>query len=205
MTMQSDHWRRVYATRPSTELGWYERDPCVSLRLIESFAPQPAQSASLIDVGGGTSRLVDTLREHGFEDVTVLDVAAQALTQVRGRLGDTHGAVRLIEHDVLSWTPDRDYDVWHDRALFHFLVEPADRERYVEVATRTVRPEGVLIIGTFAEDGPPQCSGLPVVGYAARDLAGAFGGFSLVWDERDDHVTPGGVVQPFTWAVLRRT
>jgi SAM-dependent methyltransferase len=205
MTMQGDHWRRAYRTRPPTELGWYERVPAVSLRLIEIFAPQPARSTALIDVGGGASRLVDTLLERGFEDVTVLDVAAEALAQVRARLGDTRGAVRLIEHDVLSWTPDRDYDMWHDRALFHFLVQAADRARYVEIATQTVRPEGVLILGTFADDGPDHCSGLPVVRYAARDLASGFEGFSLVWDERDDHVTPGGVVQPFTWAVLRRS
>jgi hypothetical protein len=112
--------------------------------------------------------------------------------------------VRLLEQDVLSWTPDRDYDVWHDRALFHFLVEPADRKRYVEVAARTIRAGGVLILGTFAEDGPNHCSGLPVVRYSAPDLASAFESFSLVWDERDEHVTPGGVVQPFTWVVLRR-
>jgi hypothetical protein len=205
MTIPSDHWRGVYATQPATELGWYERDPAVSLRLIETFAPPPAQRASVIDVGGGASRLVDNLREREFEDVTVLDVAAEALAEVRARLGDAHGAVRLVEHDVLSWKPDRPYDVWHDRALFHFLVNPADRTRYVDVTERTIPAGGVLIVATFAEDGPNHCSGLPVARYAAHDLVTTFKKFALVWDERANHVTPGGVVQPFTWVVLRRT
>jgi hypothetical protein len=203
MTTPSDHWRGVYATRPSTELSWYERDPAVSVRLIETFAPPPPRCAAVIDIGGGASRLVDSLRARDFEDVTVLDVAGEALAGVRARLGDAPGSVRLVEHDVLSWKPDRDYDVWHDRALFHFLVEPADRKRYVDVTERTIRAGGVLILGTFAEDGPDHCSGLPVARYAAHDLAAIFEKFSLVWDERDDHVTPGGVVQPFTWVVLR--
>jgi SAM-dependent methyltransferase len=172
--------------------------------LIETFAPPPARCASVIDVGGGASRLVDNLCERGFEDVTVLDVAAEALAEVRARLGDAHGVVRLLEQDVLSWIPDRDYDVWHDRALFHFLVEPADRKRYVELVACTVRAGGVLILGAFAEDGPNRCSGLPVVRYSAPDLASAFETLSLVWDERDDHVTPSGVVQAFSWVVLRR-
>jgi hypothetical protein len=159
----------------------------------------------VIDVGGGVSRLVDSLRAHDFEDVTVLDIAGDALAEVKTRLGDGHTGVRLVEHDVLSWKPDRDYDVWHDRALFHFLVEAVDRTRYVDVTERTIRGGGVLILGTFAEDGPTHCSGLPVARYAAHDLATTFDRFSLVWDERDDHVTPGGVVQPFTWVVLRRT
>ena len=205
MTTPSDHWRGVYATQPATQLGWYERRPTVSLRLIETFAPPPARCASVIDVGGGASRLVDNLRERDFEDVTVLDIAGEALAEVRARLGDTHGAVRLVEHNVLSWKPARDYDVWHDRALFHFLVNPSDRTRYVDVTERTILAGGVLILATFAEDGPNHCSGLPVARYAAHDLATTFKKFALVWDERANHVTPSGVVQPFTWVVLRRT
>jgi SAM-dependent methyltransferase len=198
-----DHWEHVYATRPSTEVSWYQGSPTVSLKLIESVA---SAEAAVIDIGGGASLLVDHLRDKGFSDVTVLDVSQVALDQVRRRLGDARGAVTFECHDVLTWNPDRTYDVWHDRAVFHFLTDAADRRTYVEIARRALRPGGFAIIGTFAEDGPTQCSGLTVCRYSPEELDSAFSeAFAPVAHEREEHVTPAGVMQPFTWAVFRRS
>jgi SAM-dependent methyltransferase len=159
-----------------------------------------------LDIGSGTSTLVDRLLDLGYQDLTVLDIAARALEQVSTRLGDQASRVHFVHHDVLTWEPDRHYDVLHDRAVFHFVTNADERAQYVALAARALRSGGALVIATFANDGPTHCSGLPVSRYSPEDLAGTFSeGFSLVADEREDHITPTGVVQPFTWAVLRRT
>jgi trans-aconitate methyltransferase len=163
-------------------------------------------SAAIIDVGAGTSALVDCLLANGFEDVTVLDVSSHALDEVRDRLGARASRVSFLVEDVLSWRPERAYDVWHDRAVFHFLTDSSQQRHYVALAARGVKSGGALIVATFADDGPTHCSGLPVHRYSAAELADAFSThFELVHDERELHVTPSGAVQPFTWAVLRRT
>lgn len=197
------HWDRVYDSRRSTELSWYQRDPVMSLRLIE--ATPSGQSPAVIDVGSGASELVDRLLARGYTDITLMDVSRRALRQVRDRLGDTASDVTFLEQDVLTWTPDRRYDLWHDRAVFHFLVERADRERYVDVAGEAIRSGGHLVLATFGPDGPTSCSGLPVCRYSATELDDAFAGsFSPVEAEREEHLTPTRAVQAFTWVVLRR-
>jgi ubiquinone/menaquinone biosynthesis C-methylase UbiE len=199
----AEHWDRVYATKSTTGVSWFQREPAVSLRLIKSVAA--GAPSSVIDIGGGASVLVDRLLDRGFTDLTVLDVSQHVLDEVRDRLGKRGASVMLVRHDVLTWAPDRKYDIWHDRAVLHFLTEPAERERYVQVAQRAVSEDGALIVGAFAEDGPTQCSGLPVARYSAKDLANVFSeNFVLVTHEQEEHVTPAGVVQPFTWVVLRR-
>lgn len=198
------HWENVYATKRSTDVSWYQPEPTTSLRLIKAVTSAP--DASIVDIGAGASLLVDNLLAEGFSDLTVVDVAERALAEVRSRLGDNARTVTFIRHDVSTWNPDRRYDVWHDRAVFHFLTEPNDRERYVDVAHRALRGGGVAIIGTFAEDGPTHCSRLPVSRYSFEDLAAVFApAFVPVQHEREEHVTPGGNVQPFTWAVFRRS
>jgi SAM-dependent methyltransferase len=200
---RAEHWEQVYAAKPPTELSWYQREPNASLRLIETAAPSPA--AAVIDVGAGASTLVDRLLTDGFNDLTVLDISQRALDEVAARLHGNVGQVRLVRHDVLTWEPDRGYDVWHDRAVFHFLTEPAARDRYIDVVGRAVRSGGALVLGTFAEDGPEHCSGLPVSRYSPPRLEELFSGrFTPAQREREDHVTPTGVVQPFCWIVLRR-
>ena len=200
----SDHWEQTYASRSSTEVSWYEREPTTSLRLIESLAPVP--ESAIIDIGGGTSFLVDRLAARGFTDLTVLDVADHALSEVRARLGPRAHAATFVHQDLLTWEPDRQYDIWHDRAVFHFLTDSATRARYVDIAARAIWHNGALVVGAFAEDGPTHCSGLPVARYSSDQLASAFSAsFSLIEHEREEHVTPGGVVQPFTWVTLRRT
>jgi len=201
--VKREHWEQIYETRPTDQLSWYQREPATSHRLVTAAAPD--RSAAIIDVGSGVSALVDRLLDDGYRDVTLVEVSGHALDAVRARLGDRTPAVVFVRSDVLDWSPDRAYDVWHDRAVFHFLNNDADRARYVERATEAVRPGGALIVASFAADGPTHCSGLPVRRHTADDLAGAFaGGFTLQSNEREEHVTPAGGVQPFTWAVLRR-
>jgi hypothetical protein len=200
----ADRWDGIYATGIFTSRSWYEREPTQSLRLIAKAAASP--SAAIIDLGAGTSMLVDRLLDTGFTDVTVLDISAHALDEVGRRLGPLASRATFIRHDVLTWQPERRYDIWHDRVVFHFLSDLAQRSRYVAVAEGAVRAGGALIMATFAEDGPNQCSGLPVARYSADELADAFAAaFEPVHHERELHETPAGTVQPFTWMILRRT
>ena len=198
------YWDSIYGTIASTEVSWYQHDPATSLRLVQSVAPA-AKATAVIDVGAGASLLVDRLLAEGFTDVTVLDVSDHALSEVRDRLGRGERRVTFVHHDVLTWNSDRLYDVWHDRAVFHFLTEPKDRTSYVELAASAVRAGGHLIVATFAEDGPTQCSGLFVCRYSADAIHDVFSrNFSLVSHEREEHVTPKGVVQSFVWTTLKR-
>lgn len=194
-----EHWDRVYTDKPAESLSWYQQEPGMSLRLLRTWAPPPA---AVIDVGAGASLLADRLLAAGWSDVTVLDVSAQASALLRGRLGAT---VRVITADLLSWTPDRRYDAWHDRAVFHFLNAGSDRARYLETAAAALRPGGALVLGTFAPDGPSECSGLPTARYTPAELAALFSDtFDPVDSDREEHRTPWGAVQGFSWVVLRR-
>ncbi len=195
------HWDAVYCDKPLTEASWYEEVPATSIRLVTSVA---SVSDAIVDVGAGTSYLVDRLLAEGYQDVTVLDVSAEALAAVMDRLAE-RPEVRFIVSDVVAWTPERQYDVWHDRAVFHFLTDRAATSAYINTAAASVPPGGVLIVGTFAEDGPTSCSGLPTATYTPHALAARFADFFVEeHQEREEHVTPSGVVQPFTWLVLRR-
>ncbi len=196
------HWDTVYTTRAIDSVGWFQPTPGTSLRLVTANG-QP--SCSMIDVGAGASWLADELLDLGWTDVTALDVSPQALAIVRARLDGHGGSMSYVVANLVSWQPQRQYDLWHDRAVFHFLVDATDRQRYVDTLARAVRPGGVVVLGTFADDGPTQCSGLPTQRYDAKSLAAQFRtAFDLVHSERSEHVTPGAVVQPFTWVVLRR-
>lgn len=183
-------------------MSWHQDRPTVALELLaESGVAAPT---SLVDVGGGAGRLVDALVAVGWHDVTVLDVSAVALQLSRRRVGEDLG-VSWVEADVLDWLPDRRYAVWHDRAVFHFLVEPAQRQAYRAVLDTALEPDGLVVAGGFALDGPDQCSGLPVARYSVDGLAEAFGGsFRLVASRREEHRTPQGNVQPFSWVAMRR-
>jgi 2-polyprenyl-3-methyl-5-hydroxy-6-metoxy-1,4-benzoquinol methylase len=174
----------------------------MSLRLLGEAGMGP--DASVIDVGGGASFLVDRLLERGVRDVTVLDVADRALQVSRDRLGQAGKRVIWLAQDLLEWRPSRRYDLWHDRALFHFLTDPADRGRYAAVLDEALSPDGHVVIATFAEDGPEYCSGLPVARYNASDLAKALPGLHPFRAGREEHPTPSGVIQPFTWLMLSR-
>ncbi len=159
----------------------------------------------MIDVGAGTSTLVDALLDLGWQDLTALDFSEAAVSKVRDRLEYRVNAVKLVVADIRSWQPDRTYEAWHDRAVFHFLTEKADRDHYVSIATDSVEPGGVLVLATFAANGPTECSGLPTRRYNPDELARIFGlAFSLEHSEGEEHLTPLGTIQPFSWVVLRR-
>lgn len=200
-TTTAQHWDRVYNTKAVDEVSWYQANPATSTRLLLGLAPRPS---SVIDVGAGESLLADALLDAGLTDLTLLDVSEAALAVVRDRLADRRQQVTFVVADVLDWEPERQWDAWHDRAVFHFLVDSQARATYVATAARAIVQGGVAVVGCFALDGPEQCSGLPTARYDADGIAEQFGdAFRLERLERELHRTPAGVDQPFTWVVLR--
>jgi SAM-dependent methyltransferase len=199
------HWDSVYRSKMPTELSWYQSQPTQSLKLLEQLAVAP--SAGIIDVGGGASTLVDALLDRGFDHLTVLDISHAALEHARTRLGLRAASVTWIEGDItrVDLGAKGIYDVWHDRAVFHFLINPDDRRRYAAAAARALRSGGAAIIATFSPQGPERCSGLPVMRYDSELLARELGSeFSLEHSVEDLHHTPAGASQAFTYTVLRR-
>ncbi len=195
------HWEQVYAEKPRDQVSWYEERPTTSSELVLSGGVP----RSVIDVGAGASMLPDVLLEAGVEQVTLLDLSMSALALTAVRLEAQGQRATTIVADVLSHDFEEQYDVWHDRAVFHFLVKAGQRAAYASQLRAALRPGGLAVLGTFAEDGPEQCSGLPVARYDAASLAGELGeGFTLVESRRAEHHTPWDAVQPFTWVVLRR-
>lgn len=201
---RTTHWNDVYATTRPAEVSWYQREPARSLQLLAEAGLGPG--SVVLDVGGGDSTLVDALLARNVEHVTVLDLSGAALARARARLGPSAAHVTWLEADVTRVTlPPGAYDVWHDRAVFHFLTEPEDRARYVANATTALRPGGTLIVATFALDGPARCSGLDVARYGPVELAREFsGGFVLRRGVADVHHTPRGTEQRFTYGVFER-
>ena len=199
------HWQQVYATKQVDAVSWYQPSAARSLSLIRTFAPDI--SAAVIDVGAGASVLVDELLDAGYTDLTVLDIAGDALATSRRRLGERAGLVHWIEHDVLTADlAGSRYDLWHDRAVFHFLTEAVDRAAYVAQLDRAVRAGGNVVMATFADDGPTKCSGLPVVRYTPELLQAELGeGFVLVRSEHEMHHTPMGTSQSFLYCVFRKS
>ena len=196
------HWESIYSRMSDDQVSWFEADPALSVSLILETGAGP--TTRVLDVGGGSSRLVDRLLDLGIEQVAVLDVSAVALARARERLGAPAGSVRWIEGDVTSIERIGTYDIWHDRAVFHFLTEPSDRSHYAELAARTVPPGGHLIMATFAMDGPERCSGLPVQRYDEDALNAELGsGFALEKSVPSRHLTPAGVEQAFNSFVYR--
>ena len=195
------HWQKVYQTKSDQETSWYPQEPTVSLELVQSCA-QPG--ARIVDVGGGSSALCGRLVELGF-DVTVIDIAEAAIARAKERIGDHAKRVRWIVGDVTAIDDLGQFDVWHDRAVFHFLIDEQDRRRYAALAARSVVPGGHLVIGEFALDGPEKCSGLPVERYDESKLAKAFSpAFKVARTSRHTHVTPWGKPQAFFFAVMQR-
>jgi len=202
--MQSkEHWEHVYSTKATDAVSWFQVHPGTSLGLLEQAGVPP--SAAIIDVGGGASTLVDDLLSRNFTNITVLDLSAAALHAAKARLGPRADRVKWLEADITKVAlPLHAYDVWHDRAMFHFLTDAADRHAYVEAVARAVKPGGHVIVATFAEDGPTKCSGLPVMRYSADALRAEFGEqFTLVRHAREAHHTPFGTVQQFTYCYWR--
>jgi SAM-dependent methyltransferase len=199
-----NHWEHVYATKSPHSVSWYQAHADQSVRLIQQTGlPTPA---SIIDVGGGASTLVDDLLHAGYRRLTVLDLSRTALAAAQARLGEDARHVTWLEADVTSVTlPSRAFDLWHDRAVFHFLTGEREREAYVASVMNAVKPGGHVIVATFAEDGPLHCSGLPVVRYSPEGLHAEFGSpFTLLKHEREEHHTPSGSVQKFIYCYCRK-
>jgi SAM-dependent methyltransferase len=200
---RQSHWEGVYAKKSETEVSWFQENPAPSLELIAQVGATGA--SAIIDIGGGASRLVDNLIDRGFEDVTVLDLSEAALEATKARMGHRGTQVHWIVADVTVWEPVKAYDIWHDRAAFHFLTEDRDRAAYVARLERALKVGGYAIIATFALDGPERCSGLPVVRYDPVSLGRTLGrAFQLVDSRPHAHATPWGSDQSFQFSVFRR-
>ncbi|MHB1186237.1 class I SAM-dependent methyltransferase [Thiobacillus sp.] len=203
MVDRQQHWETVYGNKAVDQVSWFQTHAASSLRLIEGCADKDAH---IIDVGGGASVLVDDLLEAGYRNLTVLDLAESALTASRTRLGARAQPVRWIAGDITQVElPAAHYDVWHDRAVFHFLTDPADKARYVEQVLKSVKPGGHVIVAAFGPGGPLQCSGLDVVRYAPDALHAEFGApFRLLRHETETHHTPSGQDQEFVYCYCVR-
>jgi 2-polyprenyl-3-methyl-5-hydroxy-6-metoxy-1,4-benzoquinol methylase len=200
---RQSHWQQVYLSKGEHQVSWSQPDPQPSLGLIEKFAG--GAGASIVDIGGGASRLVDSLVKGGFGEITVLDLSEAALQAAKERMGSAGDAIQWVAADVTAWRPPHPFDIWHDRAAFHFLVDAKDRQAYIDRLSSGVKAGGHAIIATFAPDGPEKCSGLPVQRYDPEGLSKVVGGwFELVEHLAHHHVTPWGAAQSFQFSVLRR-
>jgi 2-polyprenyl-3-methyl-5-hydroxy-6-metoxy-1,4-benzoquinol methylase len=196
------HWEKVYTERKPDEVSWFQSEPAKSLELIRLSGA--SRDASVIDVGAGASVLVDRLLADGFKNLTVLDLSPTALNYSKARLGASCPQVNWIETDVLEFKSDKPFDLWHDRAVFHFLTEKSDREKYVSVLKKSLKSGGYLILASFAPDGPEKCSNLPVCRYDAA-LAGKELGeeFKLLCEDNEIHKTPWGTQQKFNYCLFK--
>ena len=198
-----EHWSKVYGEKAATEVSWYQPSPEPSLDAIRRLNIQP--TSSFIDVGGGASTLVDALLKEGWQEITVLDIAAPALEAAKARIGPLADKVHWEVADITDWSPVRKFDIWHDRAVFHFLTEPKQRVAYRQALEEGLTDGGLAIVATFALDGPERCSGLPVQRYDPATLAEVLGqSLELIEGWREEHVTPWGAKQSFNWCAFRK-
>lgn len=197
------HWEQVYSTKESNAVSWFQEHADKSMQLIR--ATGISKESAIIDVGGGASTLVDDLLSDGYSNLTVLDLSAKALEVAKQRIGSRADSVNWLEGDVTQFNlPVHHYDLWHDRAVFHFLTDPADRQAYVDKVLKAVRPGGHVIVSTFAEDGPEKCSGLPAMRYGVDSLHAEFGDkFQLLGNDKEIHHTPFGTEQKFIYCYCR--
>jgi SAM-dependent methyltransferase len=199
-----EHWEAIYTEKSPTDVSWYQSEPALSLQLIMTAAPE--RDRAILDVGGGASTLVDALLEQRYAHVTVSDISEAALHRARSRVGAAAAGVEWRRADILEDDlPGDSFDVWHDRAVFHFMTTAEDRARYLQQALSALRMGGTLILATFAQDGPQRCSGLDTMRYSPEMLAEELRGFDLVESVRETHVTPSGVEQRFQYCVFRKT
>jgi trans-aconitate methyltransferase len=197
---QKTHWENVYKTKNTNEVSWTQKVPQTSLDFIKSFNVE--KSAPIIDIGGGESNLVDFLIEEGFTDITVLDISEEALEKAKKRLGLKANNVKWIVTDITTFTPDRQYKVWHDRATFHFLTTNSEIQTYLSIAKMAIN--GYIAIGTFSENGPQKCSGLEIKQYSETQLQTVFSNeFEKIECVNENHTTPFNTVQNFTFCSFK--
>ncbi len=196
------HWEDIYSKKQLTEVSWYQPMPHTSLDLIAALNLN--KDAPIIDIGGGDGFLLDNLLQLGYTNITVLDISANAIDRAKKRLGDQADNVHWIVSDITSFIPDSQYEVWHDRAVFHFLTTKNDIEQYKSALNTGLATSGHLIIGTFSEKGPLKCSGIPISQYAQNELIDCFHELNEVKTFNEDHHTPFDTIQHFTFGVFRR-
>lgn len=197
------HWNSIYSTKKVTEVSWYEPMPETSLELISGCTLE--KDSAVIDIGGGDSFLAEFLLAREFNNITVLDISDNAIDRAKERLGEQAEKVKWIVADITAFEPKEKYDLWHDRAAFHFLTENDQIESYLQKLRQAVKPGGFVIIGTFSDRGPKTCSGLPVKQYSIAELQKLFSqGFENVNSKTTDHTTPSGEVQNFTFCSFQR-
>ena len=203
MIDRQKHWNDTYSAKAENQVSWFQIKPERSLELITAAAPD--QTAPIIDIGGGASRLADTLLPLGYRDLTVLDIAATGLSRSKARLGTQADKLSWIVADVTQWQPQRTWRVWHDRAVFHFLTEPKAQDSYIAALKRGTVAGSSVIMATFALTGPERCSGLPVQRYSPATLAQRLGAeFALYAESEERHATPFGTAQQFQYAAFHR-
>ncbi len=202
-TATKEHWEKIYREKRPHEVSWWQDNPKTSLEFIHSLnLPRAAQ---IIDIGGGDSKFVDCLLDEGFENITVLDISEQAIARAKARLGNSAQRVRWVASDVIEYTSDTVFDMWHDRATFHFLKGEGQIGKYISIALRSVKPGGYLILGTFSTLGPKTCSGLPVHQYDEQSLSAVLEkGFVKIRCITEDHTTPFNTKQNFLFCSFRR-
>ena len=199
-----EHWENVWTTKKSNEVSWYQEYPQTSINLI--LPTNPSKDAKIIDVGGGDSNLAETLFDLGFKNITVLDISANALERAKKRLGNKSGMITWIESDILEFENDNRYDIWHDRALLHFLTSEENLKNYVKLVKQHVIQGGYLIISTFSTKGPIKCSGLDTRQYSEESIKELFSNeFEHIKSFEEEHVTPRGMGQIFTRNLFRKT
>jgi SAM-dependent methyltransferase len=202
-TNAKEHWEKVYATKESDEVSWFQTYPKTSLEFVELF--NLPLDAKIIDIGGGDSRLVDTLLEREYKDVTVLDISSNAIEKTKKRLGANANKVKWIVSNIIDFVPGEKYDFWHDRAAFHFLTNKNFVNEYVLIAKKAITENGYLILGTFSEDGPKKCSGLDVRQYSEISMSDKFeDGFKKIKCKEENHLTPFNTVQRFLFCSFQR-
>lgn len=197
-----EHWEKIYQAKQSTEVSWFQQKPTTSLQLIAELGLN--RKASIIDVGGGDSRLVDALLEQGFKDITVLDISPIALQKAKERLRDKAAAVTWLAIDLRELETAERYDLWHDRAVLHFLTAEEDIRKYVQAVRRFVKPRGYIIISAFSKNGPSCCSGLNVQQYSEESIQKLFAGFEYIKSFEEEHLTPRQSRQIFIYSLFRR-
>lgn len=196
------HWENVYSAKQTTEVSWFEAEPTTSLNLLEQMLPQGGE---IIDVGGGASFLVDRIVSKGTWDITVLDISSTAIEHTKRRLGAAAAKVSWICEDITETKQLKRYDAWHDRAVFHFLTNPMDRQAYLDRLNESLKSGGYFIVATFAPDGPEKCSGLPVCRYSLEELEVTLrSAYRTIASSQHDHLTPTGKIQRFTLAVFQK-
>ena len=201
---QKEHWEKIYATKNSDEVSWFQIYPKTSMEFVDLF--KLGKNARIIDIGGGDSHFVDSLIEKGFLNITVLDISANAIERAKNRLGEKANLAKWIISDVTDFIPKEQYDFWHDRAAFHFLTNEEQVDKYVEIAKRGIAPNGILVLGTFSENGPLKCSGLAIHQYSEKSMSEKFSTeFLRIKCIKEDHLTPFNTAQNFLFCSFKRS